>query len=114
MNLIRRLASSLAAPWRRRCRLCGDPLAPADVFVCAACMTAESDAIFRRRLGELDAHEALALARGIALRDGEKDLAAALQAVLLLHLTGGSLASITALVEQSGQKGSGVAREAVN
>lgn len=103
-----RLAAALIAPWRPRCKRCGGTLAPPDVFVCAACMAEETDALVRQRLGELDVHEAVAMARGIALRDGERELAAALQAVLLLHLTGGYLATVTALVRPEQR------REAVN
>lgn len=54
--------------------------------------------VIREHLEELSVAEAVALARGIALRDGDRELAAALQAVLLLHLTGGSLAPVAALV----------------
>lgn len=49
--------------------------------------------------GELraDLHEAIVRARVTAHRAGERELAAALQAVLLLHLTGGSPAPVAAL-----------------
>lgn len=60
--------------------------------------SAELDGAVRERLDELTAAEALGLARGIAIREGERELAAALQAVLLIHLTGGPLASVSALV----------------
>ena len=108
MWMIRRLAAALSAPWRPRCKRCGGALAPPHVFVCAACMAEETDALVRQRLRELDANEAVALARGVALRDGERELAAALQAVLLVHLTGGSLATVTAPVRPEKR------REAVN
>lgn len=55
-----------------------------------------------------DLREAIVRARVAAHRAGEAELAAALQAVLLLHLTGGSLAPVAALVQPD------PVREAVN
>lgn len=106
MNRIRRALAFLAAAWRaggepETCRECHRPLATAESVVCDRCLGAMRDAIDtdRERLAELDAREAVAQARAVALRDGELDLAAALQAVLLLHLTGGNLAPIAALAQ---------------
>lgn len=56
-----------------------------EVVACAECLTD----VIRERLAELTPHEVLAMARGAALRDGERHLAKVLHAVLLLDLLGG-------------------------
>ncbi len=92
---IRRIAAFIAAAWWRAgrdqetCHLCRRPLSAEELVACDSCVAATSDQIIRERLAELDAREAVTLARGVAHRDGERELASALQAILLLHLTGG-------------------------
>lgn len=79
----RRIIAFIAAAWRA-----GEDLP----------LPEKIDDLITERRTELDVHEAIGLARGLAIRQGERELAAALQAVLLLHLTGGSLAPVAALV----------------
>lgn len=111
---IRRIAAFIiAAAWRagrepEHCHLCRKPLTDDEVLACTACVSATSDQIIRERMAELDVHEAISMARGIALREGDRDLANALQAVLLLHLTGGLQAlapTFAALTRDAGASG---------
>lgn len=96
-----RIIAFTAAAWRAGnepepppCRSCLRPLGASEPIFCDGC----ADEEIRRRIGTLDPSEAVGWARTVALRDKEPELAAALQAVLLLHLTGGSLAPIAAMV----------------
>lgn len=94
MKTIRRIAAFLAAAWRA-----GEDMPLPDTI----------DEVIRERLAALDIHEGIALARGLAIRAGEKELARALQSVLLLHLTGGDLGAVVALTLSPPET-----REAVN
>lgn len=118
---VRRITTFLAAARRagrepERCRICLRPPAEeatcptcrAPVDVCAFCLKSRREDGIREALGALDATEALGWAQKVAIRDKEVELAAALQSVLLLHLTGGSLQSVIAMVKPEEK------REAVN
>lgn len=100
MKIASRIIAFLAAAWRAEgepepaCRLCLRPLDASESVFCQPC----ADEEIRQRIGTLDPDEALGWARSVALRDKDHELAAALQAVLLLHITGGSLAPVVALV----------------
>lgn len=95
----------------RTCSGCGCKLVDWPYLKCPRCSPIDTDSTVRERvqvvLADLDAREVLALARGVAHRDGERQLEKVVHAVLLLDLMGaleGVAASCDAVLYQIGKE----------